>query len=443
MTTQNDDMTMTSRRESAKERRRRFFLCLSEFGLVAVCAVVFFTFLVGLIGVYFPSGSALVGDRSGNWMDDFADADDVELRMDGQDLDSTEVYAGEIISMQRRVQRRGAKSLAWSDAQPGDKFVTDDAVQTFARSTALMEVGDDSLLTIGENSLIVFDRDEGDPFAENSDSVMIMVDGEISGSLLAGDGSRTRFGVKLPNTDVTLLSRRPGEEVEFLITVNDDQSATLNMHGGVAQVIARDGRRRTIKANESLTVDSTGTRFRVSKIPPTPRGIGPIDNSVVTYRNVPKEINFNWGAVGRADRYHIVVARDPEFSDRLVDDDVVGTTFTHGALGAGTYYWHVRSRSAWAQSDTSETRVLRIVQDLEAPLLQLDPPADAVMAGAWRLSGRTEPGASVYVDGVQIEHEGGRIDQEIALRRGANIITVKAMDAVGNLNYASLAIFAK
>ena len=158
---------------------------------------------------------------------------------------------------------------------------------------------------------------------------------------------------------------------------------------------------------------------------------------------MPKEIEFNWAAVGRADRYHIVVARDPEFSDRLVDDDVVGTTFTHGALGAGTYYWHVRSRSAWAQSAKSETRVLRVVQDLEGPLLQLDPPADVVMAGAWRLSGRTEPGASVYVDGVQIAHEGGRIDQEIDLRRGANIITVKAMDDVGNLNYASLAIFAK
>ena len=87
--------------------------------------------------------------------------------------------------------------------------------------------------------------------------------------------------------------------------------------------------------------------------------------------------------------------------------------------------------------------MLRVVQDVEGPLLQLDPPADTVMAGAWRLSGRTEPDASVFVDGVQITNEGGRIDQEIALRRGANIITVKAMDDVGNLNYASLAIFAK
>ena len=443
MTTQNGEQSTTSQRESANERRRRVFLWLSEFGLVAVCAVVFFSFLVGLIGVYFPSGSDLVGDRSGDWMDDLANADDVDLRMNGQDLDSTELYAGKIISMQRKVQSRGARSLTWNKAQPGDEFVTDDAVQTFSRSAALVEVSDTSLLTIGENSLIVFDRDESDPFAENPDTVMIMIEGEMSGSLSASNGSRTRFGVNLPNTEVTLISRRPGEEIDFMITVNDDQSATLNLHGGVAQVVSRDGRRRTIRANESLTVDSTGTRFRVSKIPPAPRGIGPVDNTVVTYRNVPQEIEFNWAAVGKADRYHIVVARDPEFSDRLVDDDVVGTTFTHGALGAGTYYWHVRSRSAWAQSGKSETRVLRVVQDLEGPKIHLDPPVDAVMAGTWHLSGQTEPDASVYVDGVQIAHEGGRIDQEIALRRGVNIITVKAMDDVGNLNYASLAIFAK
>ena len=442
MTIDNGEQNTESRREAAKERRRRIFLWLSEFGLVAVCAVIFFSFLVGLIGVYFPSGSALVGDRSGNWMDDFVSSDDVELRMDGQDTDVMELYAGQMISTQRRVQSRSGKSLTWNNAEPGDKFVTNDAVQTFARSTALVEVSDSGLLTIGENSLIVFNRSEPDPFSENADSVMIMIEGEMSGSLAALDGVRSRFGVNLPNTEVTLMSR-PGEEIDFLITVNDDQSATLNLHGGVAQVVGRDGHRKTIRANESLTVDSTGTRFRVSKIPPAPRSIAPTNDTVITYRNVPEEIEFNWANVNKADRYHIVVARDPEFSDRLVDDDVVGTSFTHGALGAGTYYWHVRSRRTWAQSAKSETRVVRVVQDVEGPPLQLDPPTGTVAAGAWRLSGRTEPGALVYVGGVKVENVGGRIDQEIALRRGANIITVKAMDDVGNLNYASLAIFAK
>jgi len=84
-----------------------------------------------------------------------------------------------------------------------------------------------------------------------------------------------------------------------------------------------------------------------------------------------------------------------------------------------------------------------VLQDIEAPLLELNPPPNTVLAGAWRLTGRTEPDASIFVDGVPVAHEGGRIDQEIALQRGVNIITVKAMDSVGNLNYESLAISAK
>ena len=84
-----------------------------------------------------------------------------------------------------------------------------------------------------------------------------------------------------------------------------------------------------------------------------------------------------------------------------------------------------------------------LFRSLEAPLLELNPPTDTVLAGTWRLTGRTEPDASIFVDGIPVAHVAGRIDQEIALRRGVNIITVKAMDSVGNLNYESLAINAK
>lgn len=431
------------RRVSALDRRRRKFVWLSEIGLVVGSVVVFLAFLSALIGVYFPEGSALMGERNEAWFDDLLNADDVELRINSHEYTAKQLYAGEIVSIQRRVQRRGGKSLAWSDAELGDKFAQNDAVQTFSRSTALLEVSGSGYLTVGENSMIVFDRQEADPFLDSQESVLIMVGGELSGTLSGDDKSRLRFGVNLPNSDVTLLSQSPGEDVDFLITVNDDQSTTLNLHGGVAQVVTRDGQRQTVAADKSITIDATGTHMRISKLPPAPTRVGPEEDTVVTYRNVPQKIHFAWATVEQADRYHIVVARDAEFSDRLVDDDVVGTSFTHGALGAGTYYWHVRSRTAWAQSRKSGIHQLRVVQDLEAPQLQLDPPDDTVLAGAWRLSGQTEPDASVYVDGMQITHEAGRIDQEISLRRGANIITVKAIDSVGNLNYASLAINAK
>jgi hypothetical protein len=438
-----NEQNTDNRQDSSKERRRKVVVWMTELGMVGGCVAIFFFFLVTLIGIYFPQGSTLVGERIGESFADLLDSDNVDLQVDSQ-ASGKEGFAAKIIRMQRRVQRRGGRSLAWDDAQLGDKFIQNDAVQTFARSTALLEIGNTSYLTVHENSLIVFNNyQEADPFLGGQETVMLMIEGELSGTISGDDASGLQFGVNLPNSDVTLLAQNPGDEVDFQITINDDQSTTVNLHSGIANIMGRDGKIRTINANESVTIDPTGMTFRVSEVPPAPTGIGPANNTVVAYRNVPQKINFNWASVELADRYHVVIARDPEFSDRIVDDDVIGTNFTHGALGPGTYYWHVRSRVIWAQSAKSDTHQIRVIQDLEAPLLELNPPGDTVLAGAWRLTGRTEPGASVFVDGVPVAHEAGRIDQEISLQRGVNIITVKAMDSVGNLNYESLAISAK
>ena len=442
MTTNENIQTPDDRQNSGDERRRKMFMWLSELGLVAGCVAVFFSFLVVLIGVFFPQGSTLVGERISESFAALHDTDGIDLQIDS-DASADDAFAAKIIRLQRRVQRRGGRSLAWDAAHLGDKFVQDDAVQTYARSTALLAVGNTSYLTVHENSLIVFNHQESDPYLGGQQTVMLMIEGELSGTLSGDDTKGIQFGINLPNSDVTLAAANPGEEVDFQITVNDDQSTTVNLHAGVASIVGRDGKLRTINAKESVTIDPAGTTFRVSEAPLAPARIGPANNTVVVYRNVPKKVDFNWASVDLADRYHVVIARDPEFSDRIVDDDVVGTEFTHGALGSGTYYWHVRSRVEWAQSNKSDIHQFRVIQDLEAPVLELNPPADAVVAGAWRLTGRTEPGASISVDGVPIAHEAGRIDQEIALRRGVNIITVKAMDGVGNLNYESLAINAK
>jgi hypothetical protein len=174
-----------------------------------------------------------------------------------------------------------------------------------------------------------------------------------------------------------------------------------------------------------------------------PQITAPASDMAVTYRNVPAQVQFSWNAIADADRYHILIARDREFSDRVVDDDVIGTTFTHGALGPGTYYWYVRSRVGWSQSDRSPVRRLTVTQDLVPPTLELDPPPDTIQAGPWRLHGRTDADANVFVDEIPVEHQGGRIDHPVELRPGANVITVTAVDDVGNISYAPLLVNAK
>ncbi len=428
---------------AVSDRRQARFVVLSEAAMVAACMLVFFGFLSILIRVVFPAGSSLIVGPNASAVTDVSWSGDVELGIDAEGGEVDTLFAGEITQIQRRVQRRGANTLTWNDASIGDKVLRNDAVQTFSHSTAVLEVNNDSQLTMGENSLIVFDQHEADPFLADSNSVLVMIDGELSGTLSGATSSRVRFGVKLPNSDVTLQSRTPGADVEFLITVNDDQSTTVNVHEGTAQVVGTDGTLKTIGDQQSVTIDSSGSNLRVSELSQAPKPTGPSNNSAITYRNVPQQVQFTWNPVRNADRYHIVVARDPAFSDRVVDDDVVATTFTHGALGPGTYYWTVRSRVGYAQSKPSPVRRLLVAQDTVPPMLELDPPPDTIQAGAWRLHGRTDADATVFVDEVPVEHDRGRIDYPFELRPGANVIVVKAIDGVGNLSYASLLVNAK
>jgi len=429
--------------EAVNERHKARFVLLSEASMVGACMLVFFGFLTILIRALFPEGTSLLVDSDGNVLADTSWSGDVELSIDATGGSIDTLFAGEILKIQRRVQHRAANTLTWKDADIGAKVMSNDAVQTFSQSTAVMQVNNDSRLTIGENSLIVFDQQQADPFLADSNSVLVMIQGELSGSLSGAAKSRFRFGVTLPNSSVTLQPRTPGDNVEFLITVNDDQTTTVNIHKGTAQIIAADGTLKTIGDQQSITIDSSGSDLRVSQLPRAPKPTGPPHNATRSYRNVPQQIEFTWDAVRNTDRYRILIARDPEFSDRVVDDNVVATTFTHGALGSGTYYWTVRSRVGWLQSEQSDVRRLQIKQDLDPPTLELESPPDTIQVGIWRLHGRTDADAIVFVDEIQIEHDNGRIDYPIELKPGANLIVVKAIDDVGNLSYAPLLISAK
>ncbi len=429
--------------EVVNERHKARFVLLSEASMVGGCMLAFFGFLTILIRLLFPEGTSLLVDPDGHILADTSWSSDVELSIDATGGSVDTFFVAEILKIQRRVQHRGANTLTWNDADIGGKVMSNDAVQTFANSTAVMQVNSDSQLTIGENSLIVFDQQEADPFLADSNSVLVMIDGELSGTLSGATKSRFRFGVTLPNSKVTLQPRTPGDDVEFLITVNDDQTTTVNIHKGVAQIVAADGTLKTIGDQQSITIDSAGSELRVSQLKRAPTPTGPSNNSTVSYRNVPQQIVFTWDAVRNTDRYRILIARDPEFSDRVVDDNVVATKFTHGALGAGTYYWTVRSRVGWSQSEQSAVRRLQVKQDLDPPTLELESPPDTIQVGTWRLRGRTDADAIVFVDEIQVEHENGRIDHPIELQPGANLIVVTAIDDVGNLSYAPLLITAK
>jgi hypothetical protein len=82
---------------------------------------------------------------------------------------------------------------------------------------------------------------------------------------------------------------------------------------------------------------------------------------------------MSWGESSSVQRYHLQVARDEAFSDKLMDDDnvTVSHATTPQPLPPGIYYWRVASMtSAEGQgpySDTQQFRRLPPAPALEAP----------------------------------------------------------------------------
>lgn len=77
---------------------------------------------------------------------------------------------------------------------------------------------------------------------------------------------------------------------------------------------------------------------------------------------------------------------------------------------------------------------LGILKDITPPVLAVDSPADnfETQAATIDLSGSTEAGARVFVNGNEVENNQGSFSAKIDLVIGSNIIKIGAKDAVGN-----------
>jgi len=85
----------------------------------------------------------------------------------------------------------------------------------------------------------------------------------------------------------------------------------------------------------------------------------------------------------------------------------------------------------------------KIVQDDEAPPLEVVYPDGPVDNDSLLLMGSTEPGALVFHDEDLIPTtETGSFELRVALERGVNVVTIEAIDAAGNVTYRSQLVVA-
>lgn len=152
-------------------------------------------------------------------------------------------------------------------------------------------------------------------------------------------------------------------------------------------------------------------------------------------------VGLGWSEVRGAASYRVQLADRHHFAQVARDEgELKKPTFELVGLAPGTYYWRVAAIDSRGHDGLwSETRAFRVLgKEFRDAADRNPPPLDVqeilVVGSNAIVSGRTEPGSLVWIDGERVDVEDdGRFTWLVRLREyGKNRITFLAQDAAGN-----------
>lgn len=325
------------------------------------------------------------------------------------------------------VEGQRPEDLAWRDLQLRSILIEEEKVRTLSDSTAQITFRDASRLRLNANSNAVIRQMRFDPLSKREEAKVSLIEGDFY-ALLAGDSDdRSRFSVEIADVDAVIDSG------DFWVSNAAGSAKFANYDDALVQVAANGGA-VTLGRNEGTVVDQGEKPRDALAVLPAPALAGPDDEGVV-YVTAPE---LSWTPVDGSAGYWLEISSDQNF-ERIVESafGIGATAHATKPLAAGDYFWRVSALDGFGlPGERSETWRFRVTPDDTAPFLRIDRPVrDAIFRKASiDVSGESEPGAEISVDGGVIEvSEGGAFRATIAATPGENTLTITATDPAGNV----------
>ena len=427
----------------SRQRIKTFFSRMAEVLVALSLVLLAFYAITLLVNSLFPSGSGLVGnatEATGG-----ARVGGQELLISARDYEAglTDLagLAAVLDDTQNTVKRKPSDGIAWTKVVSGTPLFDRDAVQTFKGSSAEIIFDKSNHLVMEENSLVIIQSMDKDVFLNERRSQVVVVDGELSGTI----SSIGKEGLKVEVTTPGAIARikSGNEDAKFSVKVNPDKSSTLTVFSGQAELVSM-GQSRVIKANQSVTADMGAAPKKAISLPGKIRLIQPQHRSNVEYRDLPPQLKFEWSTLKNATAYHVQLSVDEEFEQLVVDEIVEVAEFVYGNLRNEKYFWRARAIKGWVKGPYTDAHVLSVKQDRQPPLLEVIFPPRFSDQPLITLTGRSDVNAVVVIEGNEIGlNENGNFSYDVQLQQGVNILVVEAIDGVGNVTYKSGVVYGK
>jgi len=421
-----------------RNRLRAFFSRGAEATVAVVLVLAFFLVFIVILWYSFPKGEGL-GSAIRSLESPPSTPGPVAV---GHEEEHWQQKLAKLASVKRSVKTKQASSIVWSTAAEGLELGERDAVQTFAQSGANIAFERNQEMSLGENSLIVIRRFEKDAASDAHRVSVVLLGGVLEGSMTAPTGAPTSVEIVAGKSSASIASPAGGT-TKFRVAAAPDDASAISVVSGSADVRVGD-RTVSVGAGQTLSVTPQGLIQGPKSIARAPALVSPEKGAVLRSRVLPVDVAFAWQDDAPGRTYRIEIARDPSFREPLVDRRVPATSFRFPELPTGRYYWRVRAAEGLSEGRVAAARSFEVESDLQPPQLRVEFPEGSLEHGSITVRGETDPDAKVYIgkEPVAVGPDGA-FEASVVLRRGAQIVVVEAIDAAGNIAYASRTLAAR
>jgi hypothetical protein len=337
-----------------------------------------------------------------------------------------------ITALDGTVRVKKANSSSWIVADYSVPLEKGDVIQTGSEGMAKIVFNDGTNYTVKQDSLIAIEENSANEQQQTNVAVTVS-----TGTVDLSTGTYTQGSKSQVIVDGATASLAPESAAMVHNDPTSDQHEILLKKG--TGDVERNG--EVVHLADWEKVSFTGPTGKLDKVkeigPPTP--ISPANMSPIFMPPDGGTVEFSWSAMANASGYRLEISRNPYFSSTIVDRKVKAPDVVVSGLTEGAYYWMVQSVDGEGKesvgSDKNRFTIIPKTKDTGSISLDLDP---FVQHGhVIELTGKTEPGAKVMVNGHEVplvSSDGSFHFFTPPLGTGESVITVTAQDSKGGVN---------
>lgn len=337
-----------------------------------------------------------------------------------------------------RVKARGQE--VWMAAKDSVPLRTGDIVQTEAKSAAEITFFSGNVVRVRPESVVYIGES-----AAASTAAWRLQSGKVNFE------AQQRTEISTPTVRTTAANKAAGN-----IDVGDAGDTGVKIFKGSAQVATRQGATVTLNENEAVQVDALGRAGPKLNLPGPPTLVSPEPRAEIPYSAPPEPTTrLVWNPVPAAQSYRVamdfnVIQANLLLSAALDKPGITDTSEPLEGLDPGKYFWRVAAVSKEGlEGAFSKVTFFSVVKPLapsptppvSGPLSLTVEPVE-VLAGALQVKGRTDPGATVTVDGYPIRVLADGSFSEFIKRTERTVVVVRATGPDGQVAEQTRAVAA-